>query len=46
MQRSSICKKILFFLLKGMVVFSGCQKEEAYLPEAENDFIFTVIGEE
>ena len=45
MQRSSICKKVLVFLLMGMLFCSGCQKEE-FLPEAENDFTFTVIGEE
>jgi cell division protein FtsW (lipid II flippase) len=30
----------------GMLFCSGCQKEkEFFLPEAENDTIFTVIGE-
>ena len=45
MQKLLICKKILYFLLLGLL-FSGCQKEESFLPEAENDYIFTVIGEE
>ena len=46
MRKSSICKKMLFFLLMGMLLCSGCQKEkEVFLPEAENDQIFTVTGE-
>ena len=46
MQKLSICKKIFVFLLMGMLFCSGCQKEkEVFLPEAENDTIFTVIGE-
>ena len=46
MQRSSICKKLFCFLLMGMLLLSGCQKEkDMFLPEAENDEIFTVIGE-
>ena len=46
MQKSSICKRFFVFLLMGMLFFSGCQKEkEVFLPEAENDTIFTVIGE-
>ena len=48
MQKSSICKKWLFLLLT-VLLFGGCQKEqqkEMFLPEAENDTIFTVIGEE
>lgn len=45
MRKSSICKRLFVFLLMGMLVFSGCRKEE-FLPEAENDVIFTVIGEE
>ena len=47
MRKSSICK-ILFVLLLVGVVVSGCKKEEEkprFLPEAKNDFIFTVIGE-
>ena len=47
MRKSSICK-ILFLLLLAGVVVSGCKKEEEkpqFLPEAKNDFIFTVIGE-
>ena len=44
MQKSSICKRFLFFLLMGMLLCSGCQKDE-FLPEAENDTIFTVTGE-
>lgn len=47
MRKSSICKKMLFFLLMGVLLCSGCQKEkDLFLPEAENDTIFTVIGEE
>ena len=45
MQKSLICKRFSFFLLMGMLLFSGCQKDE-FLPEAENDHIFTVIGDE
>ena len=46
MQKSSICKKMLAFLLMGLLLCSGCQNEkEIFLPEAENDTIFTVIGE-
>ncbi len=44
MRKSSICKKLLFFLLLGLL-FSGCGQKDPYLPEAENDTIFTVIGE-
>ncbi len=47
MRKSSICKRFLFFLLMGMLLCSSCQKEkEVFLPEAENDTIFTVIGDE
>ena len=46
MQKSSICKRFFVFLLTGMLFCSGCQNEkEVFLPEAENDTIFTVIGE-
>ena len=46
MRKSLICKRFSFFLLMGMLLFSGCQKEkDMFLPEAENDEIFTVIGE-
>ena len=46
MRKLSICKRFLFFLLMGMLLCSGCQKEkEVFLPEAENDQIFTVTGE-
>ncbi len=46
MRKSSIYKRFLFFLLMGMLLCSGCQKEkEVFLPEAENDQIFTVTGE-
>ena len=46
MQKSSICKRFFVFLLMGMLLCGGCQKEkEVFLPEAENDTIFTVIGE-
>lgn len=47
MRKSSICKMLFILLLAGVVV-SGCKKEEEkprFLPEAKNDFIFTVIGE-
>ena len=47
MRKSSICK-ILFILMLVGIVISGCKKEEEkpqFLPEAKNDFIFTVIGE-
>jgi len=47
MRKSSICKRLFLLLLAGVVV-SGCKKEEEkpqFLPEAKNDFIFTVIGE-
>ncbi len=44
MRKSSTCKKWFCFLLIGILLWSGCQKE-AFLPEAENDFEFTVIGE-
>ena len=47
MRKSSICK-MLFMLLLASVVVSGCKKQEEqpkFLPEAKNDFIFTVIGE-
>lgn len=44
MRRSSICKAVLLFLLLGLL-FSGCRQKDEFLPEAENDTIFTVIGE-
>ena len=47
MRKSSICKILFILMLVGIVV-SGCKKEEEkprFLPEAKNDFIFTVIGE-
>ena len=44
MQRSSICKKMVFFLLLGLL-FCGCGKKDPYLPEAKNDSMVTVIGE-
>lgn len=47
MRRSSICKTVFVLLLAGVLVFS-CKKQEEkpeFLPEAKNDFIFTVIGE-
>ena len=47
MQKSSICK-ILFVLALIGVVVCGCKKQEEkpqFLPEAKNDFIFTVIGD-
>lgn len=47
MRKSSICKIFVVLLLMGIVV-SGCKKQEEkpqFLPEAKNDFIFTVIGE-
>ena len=47
MRKLSICKRFSFFLLMGMLLCSGCQKEkDLFLPEAENDTIFTVIGDE
>ena len=46
MRKSSICKMWFVWVLIGMLLCSGCQKEkELFLPEAENDTIFTVIGE-
>lgn len=44
MRRSSICKAVLLSLLLGLL-FSGCGQKDEFLPEAENDTIFTVIGE-
>ncbi|MBQ7102523.1 MAG: hypothetical protein IJN89_00520 [Anaerotignum sp.] len=47
MRRSSICKMLFILVLMGIVV-CGCKKQEEtpqFLPEAKNDFIFTVIGE-
>ena len=47
MRKSSICKIFFVLLLMGVVV-SGCKKQEEkpqFLPEAKNDFIFTVIGD-
>lgn len=44
MRRSLICKNLLCFLLIGLL-FSGCGQKDEFLPEAENDTIFTVIGE-
>lgn len=44
MRRSSICKRMLCFLLLGLLL-CGCGQKDPYLPEAENDTIFTVIGE-
>lgn len=47
MRRSLICKTVFVLLLAGVLVF-GCKKQEEppeFLPEAKNDFIFTVIGE-
>ncbi len=44
MRRSLICKSILLFLLMGLL-FSSCGQKKAYLPEAENDYMVTVIGE-
>ena len=46
MRKSSICKILFVLVLMGVVV-SGCKKEEKpqFLPEAKNDFIFTVIGD-
>lgn len=47
MRKSLICKILFVLLLMGIAV-SGCRKHEEnpqFLPEAENDFIFTVIGE-
>ena len=48
MQKLLICKKWMFLLMT-VLLLGGCQKEkqkEMFLPEAENDMIFTVIGEE
>lgn len=44
MQRLSICKSTLLFLLMGLL-FAGCGQKEAYLPEAKNDYMVTMIGE-
>lgn len=44
MRRSLICKSTLLFLLMGLL-FAGCGQKEAYLPEAKNDDMVTVIGE-
>ncbi len=46
MRRSSICKLIFILLLLGIAV-GGCKKQEKneFLPEAKNDYTFTVIGE-
>lgn len=44
MRKSLICKKLLCFLLLGLL-FGGCGQKDEFLPEAENDTIFTVIGE-
>ncbi|MBO5329267.1 MAG: hypothetical protein J6A71_01935 [Anaerotignum sp.] len=47
MRKSSICK-ILFILFLAGIMVSGCKMQEEkpqFLPEAKNDFIFTVIGE-
>ena len=47
MRKSSICKILFILILVGIAV-SGCKKQEEkpqFLPEAKNDFIFTVIGE-
>lgn len=45
MQKSLICKKMVFFLFLCCLSFCGCGQKDPYLPEAENDTIFTVIGE-
>lgn len=48
MRKSSICKSIFVLLLMGIVLVIGCKKQEEkpqFLPEAKNDFIFTVIGD-
>ena len=48
MRKSSICKIGLVLLLMGIVLVAGCKKQEEkpqFLPEAKNDFIFTVIGD-
>lgn len=46
MRKSSICKISLVLLLMGILVFGSKKQEEPprFLPEAKNDFIFTVIG--
>lgn len=46
MRKSSICKIGLVLLLIGILAFGSKKKEEPprFLPEAKNDFIFTVIG--
>lgn len=45
MRKSLICKK-WFCVLLAMLLLGGCQRRDVFLPEAENDAIFTVIGEE
>lgn len=48
MRKSSICKSIFVLLLMGIVLVTGFKKQEEkpqFLPEAKNDFIFTVIGD-
>ncbi len=46
MRKLLICKKILYILFISLVIFGSCRKEEeGFLPEAENDYMFTVIGE-
>lgn len=48
MRKSSICKIFFVLLLMGVVLVTGCKKQEekpGFLPEAKNDFIFTVIGD-
>ena len=47
MRKSSIYKILFILILVGIMV-SGCKKQEEkpqFLPEAKNDFIFTVIGD-
>ena len=44
MRKSLICKRMIYFLLLGLLL-GGCGQKDPYLPEAENDTIFTVIGE-
>lgn len=47
MRKSSICKILIVFIL-GLIMIAGCKKQEEkpqFLPEAKNDFIFTVIGD-